>query len=44
LTTLVVQGGSATLLPWTMGIPFGVGQLLVAAVFQYGYESGDEQA
>ena len=44
LTTLIVQGGSATLLPWTMGIPFGIGQLLVAAVFQYGYESGDDQA
>jgi hypothetical protein len=44
LTTLIVQAGSPTLLPWTMGIPFGVGQLLVAAVFQYGYESCDEQA
>ena len=44
LTTLIVKGESPTLLPWTMGIPFGVGQLLVAAVFQYGYESSDEQA
>jgi hypothetical protein len=44
LTTLIVQGESPTLLPWTMGIAFGVGQLLVAAVFQYGYESYDEQA
>jgi hypothetical protein len=44
LTTLVVQSESASLLPWTMGIPFGVGQLLVAAVFQYGYESSSEQA
>jgi hypothetical protein len=44
LTTLILQGQSSTLLPWTMGIPFGVGQLLVAAVFQYGYESYDEQA
>jgi hypothetical protein len=26
-----------TLLPWSMGIPFGIGQLLVAAVLQYGY-------
>jgi hypothetical protein len=26
-----------TLLPWAMGIPFGIGQLLVAAVLQYGY-------
>jgi hypothetical protein len=23
--------------PWAMGIPFGIGQLLVAAVLQYGY-------
>jgi hypothetical protein len=26
-----------TLQPWTMGIPFGIGQLLVAAVLRYGY-------
>jgi hypothetical protein len=44
LTTLILQAESATLLPWTMGIPFGVGQILVAAVFEYGYESCDEQA
>jgi hypothetical protein len=44
LTTLIVQAESPTLLPWSMGIPFGVGQLLVAAVLQYGYESCDEQA
>jgi hypothetical protein len=44
LMTLVLQSESPSLLPWTMGIPFGVGQLLVAAVFQYGYESSSEQA
>jgi hypothetical protein len=35
-----LAAGSATraLSPWFMGIPFGVGQLLVAAVLQYGYE------
>ena len=34
-----VAAGSDTraLSPWTMGIPFGVGQLLVAAVLQFGY-------
>ncbi len=42
LTTLVLQSGSPSLLPWTMGIPFGGGQLLVAAVFQFGYESPNE--
>jgi len=44
LTTLIMQAGSQILLPWTMGISFGVGQLLVAAILQYGYESLDEQA
>jgi hypothetical protein len=34
-----LAAGSATrsLSPWTMGIPFGVGQLLVAAVLQFRY-------
>jgi hypothetical protein len=34
-----LAAGSTTraLSPWTMGIPFGVGQLLVAAVLQFGY-------
>jgi hypothetical protein len=44
LTTFVLQSESASLLPWSMGIPFGIGQLLVAAVFQYGYESSSEEA
>ncbi len=32
-----------TLLPWTMGIPFGIGQLLVAAIMRYGFESAIEE-
>jgi hypothetical protein len=34
-----LAAGSATreLSPWSMGIPFGVGQLLVAAVLEFGY-------
>ena len=34
-----LAAGSAThdLSPWSMGVPFGVGQLLVAAVLQVGY-------
>jgi hypothetical protein len=28
--------------PWAMGIPFGVGQLLVGAVLQFGYGKTDE--
>lgn len=38
LTTLLLQSDSPSPLPWTMGIPFGVGQLLVAAIFQFGYD------
>lgn len=44
LASLVLQSGSQALLPWTMGIPFGVGQLLVAAVLQYGFERSGEEA
>ena len=29
--------------PWLMGVPFGVGQLLVAGVLQFGDREGDEQ-
>jgi hypothetical protein len=34
-----LAAGSSTqaLSPWSMGVPFGVGQLLVAAVLQFGY-------
>ena len=34
-----LAAGSAThaLSPWSMGVPFGIGQLLVAAVLQFGY-------
>jgi hypothetical protein len=43
LATLVLQSGSQALLPWTMGVPFGVGQLLVAAIMRYGFESTLEE-
>jgi hypothetical protein len=42
LTCIVVQSGSKTFSPWTMGIPFGIGQLLVAIVLQYGFEKPSE--
>ena len=30
--------------PWTMGVPFGIGQLLVALVLHFGYaQAGDEE-
>lgn len=38
LVCLVMQSSTAALSPWAMGIPFGIGQLLVAAVLRYGYE------
>jgi uncharacterized membrane protein (DUF485 family) len=28
--------------PWEMGIPFGIGQLLVALVLKYGYADSAE--
>ena len=37
LTCLAVESSYQALSPWAMGIPFGVGQLLVAAVLQSGY-------
>jgi hypothetical protein len=37
LVCLGVASTTLTLSPWAMGIPFGLGQLLVAAVLQYGY-------
>lgn len=43
LTSLLIASDSQTLLPWTMGIPFGVGQLLVAAALQYGREDSLEE-
>jgi len=43
LATLVLQSGSQALLPWTMGIPFGIGQLLVAAIMRYGFENAIEE-
>jgi hypothetical protein len=37
LFCLVIGSGGRSLSPWMMGIPFGIGQLLVAAVLQFGY-------
>jgi hypothetical protein len=43
LVCLVVESGSRELLPWAMGIPFGVGQLLVALTLEHGYEDSVEE-
>ena len=37
LYCLATGGASPLPSPWLMGIPFGVGQLMVAAVLQFGY-------
>jgi hypothetical protein len=37
LACLAVESSYQTLSPWAMGVPFGVGQLLVASVLQSGY-------
>jgi hypothetical protein len=37
LFCLATGGAARSFSPWTMGVPFGIGQLLVAAVLQFGY-------
>ena len=37
LLVLADGNGGNALSPWAMGVPFGVGQLLVAAVLRFGY-------
>jgi hypothetical protein len=37
LFCLVAGGTTRALSPWLMGIPFGAGQLMIAAVLQFGY-------
>jgi hypothetical protein len=43
LVCLVLQSGSKSFSPWTMGIPFGIGQLMVAAVLRFGFEESVEE-
>jgi hypothetical protein len=38
LVCLTLESGARELSPWSMGVPFGIGQLLVATVLKYGYE------
>jgi|SRR5882757_3946173 len=44
LVCLLVASGHHALSPWAMGIPFGIGQLLVAAVLRYGFEDAIEES
>jgi hypothetical protein len=43
LACLAIEGGPHELSPWTMGIPFGIGQLFLAVVLNYGYEDSVEE-
>jgi hypothetical protein len=44
LACLAIESGPRDLSPWTMGMPFGIGQLLVAAVLKYGYQDCVEES
>jgi hypothetical protein len=44
LVSLLIAAAHHALLPWAMGIPFGVGQLLVAAVLRFGFEDTVEES
>src|SRR6202042_3993558 len=44
LVCLLVASSHHALSPWAMGIPFGIGQLLVAAVLRYGFEDTIEES
>jgi hypothetical protein len=43
LVCLIVESGPRELSPWAMGIPFGVGQLLVALTLEHGYGGSVEE-
>jgi hypothetical protein len=44
LYCLVVGSADRALSPWVMGVPFGIGQILVAAVLQFGFKEALGQA
>ena len=41
---LTTGTGTHALSPWEMGFPFGIGQLLIAAVLRFGYREIEEDA
>jgi hypothetical protein len=43
LCSVIVASGPKTFLPWTMGLPFGIGQLFVAAVLHLCIEDSLEE-
>jgi len=42
LGCLALGSPERALSPWAMGVPFGIGQLLVGAVLQFGYAQAEE--
>jgi hypothetical protein len=42
LFCLAAGAAAHALSPWMMGIPFGIGQILVAAVLQFGFRESIE--
>jgi hypothetical protein len=40
--TCLALGSARAFSPWAMGVPFGIGQLLVATMLRFGYQSADE--
>ena len=44
LACIAIESTYKSLSPWAMGIPFGVGQLLVASVLQFGYGESVEES
>ena len=44
LICLSLGSGGRTFSPWAMGVPFGIGQLLVAAVLRFGYREADDES
>jgi hypothetical protein len=44
LVCLLVTSSHHALSPWAMGVPFGIGQLLIAAVLRYGFEDAIEES
>ncbi len=41
LTCLAFGSGERALLPEAMGVPFGIGQLLIASILRFGYQDPD---
>jgi hypothetical protein len=41
---LTTGAGGRAFSPWEMGFPFGIGQLLIAAVLKFGYRQADDDA